>query len=76
MYKQEKEFLKTIEEINDKEKPLLFTKLEVLILLKDYKEQLILPVVVKPFYCFENLVNGKEKCSKVCSECVGIERVQ
>ena len=40
------------------------------------KEQLLLHNVVKPFYCYENLANGKEKCSNECIDCVGIKPVQ
>ena len=43
---------------------------------KKLKEQLLLHNVVKPFYCYENLANGKEKCSNECIDCVGIKPVQ
>jgi hypothetical protein len=40
MYEDELKFLRSIPEIKEKESPLSFTRLEVLILLKGYKEQL------------------------------------
>jgi|TARA_R110000744_G_scaffold327996_1_gene433702 hypothetical protein len=40
------------------------------------KKQLTLTDVVKPFYCYEELANGKEKCSNECADCVGIEPMQ
>jgi hypothetical protein len=33
-------------------------------------------VVVKSFYCYENLANGKEKCSNECADCTGIKPMQ
>ena len=45
-------------------------------LLDSYKKQLTLTDVVKSFYCYENLANGKEKCSNECTDCVGIKPMQ
>jgi len=46
------------------------SRIKITDLLKKYRaEQLTIPVVVKSFYCFKEVIGLKDQCNNQCKEC-------